>query len=88
MATMTSICWGFSDLSFQASRDEHYPNWLQRSFGLWGSYWSLMAVAYQGDAIRFWCAVCDEAFKEKRQSPALIKDGLQSAPGERIFAFA
>jgi hypothetical protein len=65
MATMASICLGFSDLSFNASRDEHYPNWLQRSFGVCGSYWFLTAVAWQGDAMRFWLEVYNEAFKEK-----------------------
>jgi hypothetical protein len=61
---------------------------MQRGFGFWGHYWFSMAMLYQGDAMRFWCAVWDEAFKEKRKPPALIKNGSQNVPGERVFAFA
>jgi hypothetical protein len=88
MATMTSICWGFSNIAFDASKDDHFPDFIQRGFGFWGNYWFSMAMLYQGDAMRFWSAVWDEAFKEKRKPPALIKNGLQNVPGERVFAFA
>jgi hypothetical protein len=89
MATMTSICWGFSNIAFDASKDDHFPDFMQRGFGFWGHYWFSMAMLYQGDAMRFWCAVWDEAAKEKRKPPpALTRDGLDSVAKERVFAFA
>ena len=63
MDTMTSICWGFSNMAFDASTDDDFPNPLQRVFGFWGSFWFWMAMAFRGDAIRYLGEMCDEAAK-------------------------
>ena len=60
MATMASICWGMSDIAFEASNDTRFPNQMQRVFGFWGNYWAQVAVAVQGDAFQWWLDFCHE----------------------------
>jgi hypothetical protein len=60
MATMASICWGLSNIAFEASNDKHFPNPVQRAFGFWGNYWAWTATVVQGDAFQWWLDVCHE----------------------------
>ena len=54
MATMASICWGISDLAFEASNDNRFTGPMQRVFGFWGNYWAQTAIIVQGDALQWW----------------------------------